>query len=157
MHAAQRKARTCAQDFRNANTLRSLSMRTQSDDQSCRIAPNAHAWSQHQLASIAAKSSDRLQRTVGPSSTLSRLKLGLLLLTMIDRGEAVHPTPAGLTELSSAEGIQMLQSSSPVDQFWLLAQEFTTQDSQDWCGLASASMVLNALPVPKPALRAFDG
>ena len=31
------------------------------------------------------------------------------------------------------------------------------QVTQDWCGLASAATVLNALPVPKPEVYAFDG
>ncbi|KAL0037777.1 hypothetical protein WJX77_011527 [Trebouxia sp. C0004] len=76
---------------------------------------------------------------------------------MIGRVQAVSPVPTGLTELSTTDGRQMLRNSTPNDQFWLLAQEFTTQDSQDWCGLASASMVLNALPIPKPAINAFEG
>ena len=91
------------------------------------------------------------------SRVVAGLKLSLLILVMVDRTEAVSPIPAGLTELSTADGQQMLRNSTPTDQFWLLAQEFTTQDSQDWCGLASASMVLNALPIPKPALNAFEG
>lgn len=96
-------------------------------------------------------------RSVRQSQLLAGLKLGLLLLAMSDVTEAVTPIPAGLTELSSSAGQQMLRNSTPTDQFWLLAQEFTTQDSQDWCGLASATMVLNALPIPKPALKAFEG
>ena len=88
---------------------------------------------------------------------LTGLKLSLLLLAMADKAGALSPVPAGLTELSTSEGQQMLGNSTPTDGFWLLAQEFTTQDSQDWCGLASASMVLNALPIPKPALNAFEG
>lgn len=90
-------------------------------------------------------------------SFVSRLSLSLLVVLMSQEAEAVHPTPAGLTELSTIVGSQLLQNSLPSDGFWNLTQEFTTQDSQDWCGLASATMVLNALPVPKPSVRAFDG
>lgn len=86
-----------------------------------------------------------------------RAKLGLLLLLMAGKAESLTPVPAGLTELGTLEGQEMLQNSTPSDRFWQLAQEFVTQDSQDWCGLASASMVLNALPIPKPALHAFQG
>ena len=96
-------------------------------------------------------------RSVHRSRVVAGLKLSLLILVMVDKTEAVSPIPAGLTELSTADGQQMLRNSTPTDQFWLLAQEFTTQDSQDWCGLASSSMVLNALPIPKPALNAFEG
>lgn len=87
----------------------------------------------------------------------TRLKLGLLLLLMTGKAHSLKPVPAGLTELGTFEGQDMLRNSTPPDRFWQLAQEFVTQDSQDWCGLASASMVLNALPIPKPALRAFQG
>jgi len=102
-------------------------------------------------------SSGPLVKSVRRTQLLAGLKLGVLLAAMVGRVQAVSPIPAGLTELSTADGQQMLRNSTPNDQFWLLAQEFTTQDSQDWCGLASASMVLNALPIPKPAIDAFEG
>ena len=86
-----------------------------------------------------------------------RVKLGLLILLMAGKAQSLTPVPAGLTELGTVEGQEMLRNSTPSDRFWQLAQEFVTQDSQDWCGLASASMVLNALPIPKPALHAFQG
>lgn len=86
-----------------------------------------------------------------------RVKLGLLFLIMVGKAHSLTPVPAGLTELGTVEGQEMLRNSTPSDRFWQLAQEFVTQDSQDWCGLASASMVLNALPIPKPALHAFQG
>ena len=163
-YAAQRKA-ICkqhvsakyglgAREYRKANTLRALRMRARVQDQAYTTALDR---GQREVSLSACRPSDSSHRRVGLSKPLLRLKLGLLLLAMVDRGEALHPTPPGLTELSSPDGIQMLRNSSPTDQFWLLAQEFTTQDSQDWCGLASASMVLNALPIPKPALRAFEG
>lgn len=95
--------------------------------------------------------------SVRRTQLLAGLKLGVLVAAMVGRVQAVSPIPAGLTELSTADGQQMLRNSTPNDQFWLLAQEFTTQDSQDWCGLASATMVLNALPIPKPAINAFEG
>ena len=87
---------------------------------------------------------------------LAGVKLGLLILLM-GNVEGVTPVPAGLTELNTVDGQRMLRNSTPSDRFWQLAQEFVTQDSQDWCGLASASMVLNALPIPKPALHDFQG
>lgn len=87
----------------------------------------------------------------------TRLKLGLLLLLMAGNAHSLKPVPGGLTELGTVEGQDMLRNSTPPDSFWQLAQEFVTQDSQDWCGLASAAMVLNALPIPKPALHAFQG
>ena len=102
-------------------------------------------------------SSGLLVNSVRRTQLLARLKLGVLLAAMVGRVQAVSPIPAGLTELSTADGQQMLRNSTPNDQFWLLAQEVTTQDSQDWCGLASACMVLNALPIPKPAIDAFEG
>ena len=166
-HAAQRKA-ICkqhlsakyglgAREYRDANSRRPLRLRARVDDQAHSTESEEQDRDRRELSLGPCSSSDRSHRRVGLSKPLLRLKLGLLLLAMVDRGEAVHPTPPGLTELSSPDGIQMLRNSSPTDQFWLLAQEFTTQDSQDWCGLASASMVLNALPIPKPALRAFEG
>lgn len=97
------------------------------------------------------------RRTVRLTQHCTRLKLGLLLLLMTGKAHSLKPVPAGLTELGTFEGQDMLRNSTPPDRFWQLAQEFVTQDSQDWCGLASASMVLNALPIPKPALRAFQG
>lgn len=85
------------------------------------------------------------------------LTVALLLSLMAQQAQAVTPVPAGLTELSSAGGAQLLQDTQPSDAFWNLTQEFVTQDSQDWCGLASATMVLNALPIPKPSVHAFNG
>ena len=101
--------------------------------------------------------SGALVNSVRRTQVLTGLKLGVLVAAMVGGVQAVSQIPAGLTELSTADGQQMLRNSTPNDQFWLLAQEFTTQDSQDWCGLASASMVLNALPIPKPAINAFEG
>ena len=99
----------------------------------------------------------RSLRPVRRTQHVARVKLGLLLLLMAGKAQSLTPLPAGLTELGTVDGQQMLRNSTPSDRFWQLAQEFVTQDSQDWCGLASASMVLNALPIPKPALHAFQG
>lgn len=117
------------------------------------------------LSSSATRSKTSQTATAQPSSrsarytlhALTKLQVGLLVGLMVRQAQAVPPVPAGLTELSSAGGSQLLQDTQPSDAFWNLTQEFVTQDSQDWCGLASASMVLNALPIPKPSVHAFAG
>ena len=134
-----------------------LSMRAIDCAHSFRPASQTQTCKRHNLSAATRTAADLGLRKVANTRTLLRLKLGLFVLAMVDTSDAVHPTPAGLTELSSADGLQMFRNSTPTDQFWLLGQEFVTQDSQDWCGLASASMVLNALPIPKPALKAFQG
>ena len=105
----------------------------------------------HAVARNDAAAGARTFPNLAPHLTIS------LLLGLMAQAQAVTPVPAGLTELSSAGGAQLLQDTQPSDAFWNLTQEFVTQDSQDWCGLASATMVLNALPIPKPSVHAFDG
>jgi hypothetical protein len=67
-----------------------------------------------------------------------------------------------LIPLDCAEGQELLRSASPGEDFTALIRYFTTQDSLKFCGVASASMVLNALPLERPGLvgrapfRLFD-
>lgn len=53
----------------------------------------------------------------------------------------------------SAEGRRMLLESKHQESFWQLVQFFDVQEDLGSCGVASATIVLNALPVERPRSR----
>jgi len=65
------------------------------------------------------------------------------------------PLPAGLVDLQSAQGQQYFQESTARAAFFPLAEQFVTQQTQSYCGVASLVMVLNNLPVAKPVSAAY--
>lgn len=60
------------------------------------------------------------------------------------------PLSDNLTSLTSPEGQALLMDSEALADYIPLATQFTTQQNQAFCGIASISMVLNALQVPAP-------
>lgn len=59
------------------------------------------------------------------------------------------PLPPGLVALNSAEG-RALMGESSAGAFWSLIQYYSTQPDLGSCSVASCTMVLNALPIPRP-------
>lgn len=58
--------------------------------------------------------------------------------------------PVALVSYQSAHGVQLLAESRYKRAFLPLTQYFTTQMNQAYCGVASLTMVLNALDVQRP-------
>jgi hypothetical protein len=68
------------------------------------------------------------------------------------------PVPPGLISLESIEGELLLRDNATISaDFWILVGHFTTQDSNAYCGVASAITVLNALPIDAPLSEMHDG
>ena len=61
---------------------------------------------------------------------------------------AIHPS---LISLDSDDGRRLLWESRAREDFIPLSSYFTTQKSLAYCGVASGTMVLNGLPVDRPA------
>ncbi len=86
--------------------------------------------------------------------------LGALLLAMgllfANVAFAVEPLPTNLMAFHSDQGTELLKRSATVNTAYLL-ENFTTQDTQTYCGVASAVMVLNSLIVANaPIDPAYD-
>jgi hypothetical protein len=58
--------------------------------------------------------------------------------------------PPNLTDLNSQEGQKFFLESGPFTAYFPIADNFVTQKTQAYCGVASIVMVLNALGVPAP-------
>jgi hypothetical protein len=69
---------------------------------------------------------------------------------------SARPLDPSLIALDSREGRQLLQESDAKQSFIPLVMYFTTQDNLGYCGVASATMVLNALPLTRPASVPHD-
>jgi hypothetical protein len=60
------------------------------------------------------------------------------------------PLPATLVALDSPEGQQLFAEADARVDYWPLSEQFVTQRSGNFCGVASGVMVLNALQVSAP-------
>jgi glutathione-S-conjugate glycine hydrolase len=71
------------------------------------------------------------------------------LVTGVARGQ--HAVlPATLVALDSAEGQRLFEEADARADFWTLGEHYEMQRSGNFCGVASAVMVLNALQVTAP-------
>ena len=61
------------------------------------------------------------------------------------------PLPDNLTDLNSEQGEQFFSESGALPTYFAVADNFVTQKTQAYCGVASIVMVLNALHVPAPS------
>jgi hypothetical protein len=64
--------------------------------------------------------------------------------------------PEPLIGLNSEQGARLLLESEANRAYWPLSIQFVTQKNQAYCGVASLTMVLNALGVPAPATPEFE-
>lgn len=80
---------------------------------------------------------------------MTKKGMGVLaaLVTMLQAGSILGGEPV---PLASEQGAALLASCLPSQDYLVLAQHFTTQSKQSYCGLASAEMVLNALSLSAP-------
>lgn len=63
--------------------------------------------------------------------------------------------PPALIDLGSPAGTALFAHARAKQAYWPLADEFVTQKAQSFCGIASLTMVLNALGVPAPAVADY--
>src|SRR5258707_6033960 len=67
----------------------------------------------------------------------------------------LQPLPSQLIALDSDEGQRLLLESTARKAYFPLAAQFVTQKSQAFCGVASAVMALNAMPLQAPVAPDF--
>jgi len=65
----------------------------------------------------------------------------------------LQPLPPSLISLDSEEGQTLLVESKANRDYFALSSRFLTQRSTSYCGVASAVMVLNAMPVAAPEVK----
>jgi hypothetical protein len=66
------------------------------------------------------------------------------------------PLPDNLTGFSTHDGEVYFAESDAHEAYFPLADNFLTQKTQSYCGVASIVMVLNALGVPAPAVPEYE-
>jgi hypothetical protein len=77
------------------------------------------------------------------------LTLALCLVAPVARAETL-PLPDNLTDLNSNQGETFFLESGARANYFPIADNFVTQKTQAYCGVASMVMVLNAAGVPAP-------
>ncbi len=86
------------------------------------------------------------------------LRLTALALCLL--APAVHaqtlPLPGNLTDLGSNEGDRFFVESGAPASYFRIADNFVTQKTQAYCGVASIVMVLNAAGVPAPSTPEYE-
>jgi hypothetical protein len=66
------------------------------------------------------------------------------------------PLPDNLTGFSTRDGEVYFAESDAREAYFPLAENFVTQKTQSYCGVASMVMVLNALGLPAPAVPEYE-
>jgi hypothetical protein len=81
--------------------------------------------------------------------------LALSLLAPVARAETL-PLPGNLTDLNSADGEKYFLESGAFATYFSIADNFVTQKTQAYCGVASIVMVLNAAGAPAPSTPEYQ-
>ena len=89
------------------------------------------------------------------SRSVRLLVLALSLLAGAAQAETL-PLPGNLTDLNSEEGERYFSESGALATFFSIADNFVTQKTQSYCGVASIVMVLNAAGVPAPTTPEYQ-
>ena len=89
------------------------------------------------------------------SRPMRLLVLALCLLAPAAHAETL-PLPGNLTDLNSEEGERYFSESGALTTFFSIADNFVTQKTQAYCGVASIVMVLNAAGVPAPTTPEYQ-
>ncbi len=66
------------------------------------------------------------------------------------------PLPDNLTDLNSEQGEKFFFESGALQNYFAVADNFVTQKTQAYCGVASIVMVLNALHAPAPTTPEYE-
>jgi hypothetical protein len=82
----------------------------------------------------------------------------MLIAALCARGARADtlPLPDNLTGFSTRDGEVYFGESDAREAYFPLADNFLTQKTQSYCGVASIVMVLNALGVPAPAVPEYE-
>jgi Phytochelatin synthase len=83
------------------------------------------------------------------------LALALCLSAPLAHAETLS-LPSNLTDLNSEEGQKFFIESGSYTAYFPIADNFVTQKTQAYCGVASMVMVLNALGVPAPTTPEYQ-
>jgi hypothetical protein len=81
--------------------------------------------------------------------------IALCLLAGVAHSETL-PLPGNLTDLNSDEGEKYFLESGAFATYFQIADNFVTQKTQAYCGVASIVMVLNAAAVPAPSTPEYQ-
>jgi Phytochelatin synthase len=83
------------------------------------------------------------------------LALALSLAAPLAHAETLA-LPPNLTDLNSEEGQKLFLESGSFTAYFPIADNFVTQKTQSYCGVASVVMVLNALGMPAPTTPEYQ-
>jgi hypothetical protein len=81
--------------------------------------------------------------------------LALALAAGAARADSL-PLPANLTDFNSPEGEHYLLESGALEAYFPLSTQFVTQKTQAYCGIASMTMVLNAIHATAPSTPEYE-
>jgi len=90
------------------------------------------------------------------SGRLVRLFALALCLWATGLNAQTLPLPDNLTDLSSEQGEKFFFESGALQSYFAVADNFVTQKTQAYCGVASIVMVLNALHAPAPTTPEYQ-
>lgn len=90
------------------------------------------------------------------SGRLVRLLALALCLWTTGLGAQTLPLPDNLTDLGSEQGEKYFFESGALQSYFAVADNFVTQKTQAYCGVASMVMVLNALHTPAPTTPEYQ-
>jgi hypothetical protein len=76
-------------------------------------------------------------------------------LAQVARAQTL-PLPDNLTDLNSTDGEKYFAESGAFATYFAIADNFVTQKTQAYCGVASIVMVLNAAGVPAPTTPEYQ-
>ena len=93
---------------------------------------------------------------ITPGRFLPCFALVLCLLASAAARAETLPLPGNLTDLSSDEGEKFFLESGALAAYFPIADNFVTQKTQAYCGVASIVMVLNALHAPAPTTPEYQ-
>ncbi len=90
------------------------------------------------------------------SGRLVRLLAFALCLWTTGLNAQTLPLPDNLTDLNSEQGEKFFFESGGLQSYFAVADNFVTQKTQAYCGVASIVMVLNALHTPAPTTPEYQ-
>ena len=90
------------------------------------------------------------------SGRLVRLLALALCLWTTGLSAQTLPLPDNLTDLNSEQGEKFFFESGALQSYFAVADNFVTQKTQAYCGVASIVMVLNALHTPAPTTPEYE-
>ncbi len=90
------------------------------------------------------------------SGRLVRLFALALCLWATGLNAQTLPLPDNLTDLSSEQGEKYFFESGALQSYFAVGDNFVTQKTQAFCGVASIVMVLNALHAPAPTTPEYQ-